>query len=65
LRVLVFVLGRTGPWLDFDVRPAYRATHDARWSWFGVIFAATLAATGIFAVIAIAWLRHRHRVTRG
>lgn len=26
-RVAVFALGRTGPWIDFDVRPEFRATH--------------------------------------
>jgi hypothetical protein len=61
LRVLVFVLGRTGPWLDFDVRPDYRATHDARWSWFNVIFAGTLSAAGVLVVIAVAWIRSQRR----
>ena len=31
LRVIIFVLGRVGPWIDFDVRPEHRALHDARW----------------------------------
>jgi len=32
-RVLIFVLGRTGPWTDFDVRPEQRASHAVRWTW--------------------------------
>ncbi|MDH3650383.1 MAG: hypothetical protein OEQ53_11910, partial [Saprospiraceae bacterium] len=43
IRVLVFVLGRIGPWIDFDVRPEQRALHDARWSWEGVYFAAAMS----------------------
>ena len=31
-RVAVFVVGRTGPWVDFDVREDQRAGHDARWT---------------------------------
>ena len=30
LRVLIFVLGRTGPWIDFDVKPEHRALHSER-----------------------------------
>jgi ABC-type Fe3+ transport system permease subunit len=61
LRVLVFVLGRTGPWPDFDVRPGYRATDASRWSWFSVIFAGTLSVAGVLVVIAVAWIRRRRR----
>ncbi len=31
-RVAVFALGRTGPWVDFDVRPEFRATHGELWT---------------------------------
>jgi hypothetical protein len=28
----MFNLERVGPWINFDVRPVYRAIHAARWS---------------------------------
>ena len=55
LRVLIFLLGRTGPWTDFDVQPEQRAMHDARWTWSGVRFAAIMAILGIIGVIVI-WM---------
>ncbi len=58
-RVLVFVLGRTGPWVDFDVRPAERALHSARWSWAGVYFAAIMSGLGVLGVLIIWMLRRR------
>jgi hypothetical protein len=33
VRVLIFVLGRVGPWIDFDVRPEQRVLQYTRWSW--------------------------------
>jgi hypothetical protein len=59
VRVLVFVLGRTGPWIDFDVRPVYRAMHATRWSWAGVTFAAIMSILGLIGVIIIWRLRRR------
>jgi len=61
LRVLVFVLGRTGPWFDFDVRPEHRALHAARWTWAGVYFAAGMSVLGVLGVLVIWWLRRRRR----
>lgn len=55
LRVLVFVLGRTGPWINFDVRPEHQAAHAETWSWAGVYFAAIMSVLGIIGVIII-WL---------
>jgi len=55
LRVLVFVLGRTGPWINFDVRPEHLAAHAETWSWAGVYFAGTMAVLGVTGVIII-WL---------
>lgn len=52
-RVLVFVVGRTGPWRDFDVRPEHRAEHDDRWSWTEVIFAGTTSILGVIGVFVI------------
>lgn len=55
-RVLIFVLGRTGPWYDFDVVPAERAFHQERWTWGQVWFASVLSILGVMAVIWI-WRR--------
>jgi hypothetical protein len=57
-RVLIFVLGRTGPWIDFDVRPEQRALHPGRWTWGEVYFAGVASALAVIAVIVI-WLYRR------
>ncbi len=62
VRVLVFVLGRVGPWRDFDVRPERRADHRDRWTWGGVIFAGTMAALGVLGV-GIVWRIRRSAAT--
>ena len=51
VRVLVYVLGRTGPWTNFDIRPEFRSTvaYDRFWVWF----AAILAVLGVIAVIIL------------
>jgi hypothetical protein len=59
VRVLIFVLGRIGPWVNCDVRPEYRALHDTRWTWFGVYFAAVMSALSIIVLIVI-WRVRRH-----
>ena len=59
IRVLVFVLGRIGPWIDFDVRPEHRAMHYTRWSRGGVYFAAIMSVLGIIGVLTIWRLRRR------
>ena len=53
LRVVVFILGRTGPWVNFDVNPAYRSTHAERWTWEGVYFAAILSFLGIIGAVYV------------
>jgi hypothetical protein len=53
IRVLVFVLGRTSAFLNFDVRPEYHSSHSERWSWFWVYFAASLSILGILGVLII------------
>ena len=58
IRVGIFVLGRTGAWPDFDVRPEARAGHQERWSWTQVVFAATTSVLGI-AGAALIWRRRR------
>jgi hypothetical protein len=60
-RVLIFVIGRVGPWINFDVQPEQRALHDARWTWTGVWFAAVMATLGIIGVIVIWILIRRAR----
>lgn len=63
VRVLIFVLGRTGPWTDFDVRPEERAAHAARWSWGEVWFAGAMSVLSL-VVLALIW-RERRRMRRG
>ena len=55
LRVLVFVLGRTGPWINFDVRPEHHEAHSDTWTLTGVYFAAIMAVLGLIGVIII-WI---------
>ncbi len=65
VRVLIFVLGRIGPWVNFDVRPEHRALHYTRWSWFGVYFASILTVVGVFGVLIIWVLIRRARKKKG
>ena len=58
-RVLVFVLGRTGPWVDFDVRPEHRADHRRRWSWAQVVFAGVMSTLGIIGAVTVWRVRRR------
>jgi len=61
IRVLIFVLGRTGPWIDFDVRPEARALHATRWTWNEVIIAGILSALSVVALVLFLryWRRHK------
>ena len=59
VRVLIFVLGRTGPWINFDVKPVHRAFHATRWTWGQVYFAAIISILGVMGVITIWRLRRR------
>jgi hypothetical protein len=61
VRVLIFVLGRVGPCIDFDVRPEHRALHHTRWSWAGVYFAAIMSVLSILGLIIVWRLRWRAR----
>jgi hypothetical protein len=61
VRVGIFVLGRTGPWEDFDVKAAARADHAAHWTWGEVYFAGTMSAISVVALIAfLLYWRRRH-----
>ncbi len=57
IRVLIYVLGRTGPWLNFDVKPEYHISYIFDWFW--VYFAATFSLLGIIGVIVIWWIRRK------
>lgn len=57
IRVLIYVLGRTGPWLNFDVKPMYHSSYSFGWFW--VWFAAILSVLGVIGVIVIWRLRRR------
>jgi signal transduction histidine kinase len=61
LRVLIFVLGRTGPWINFDVLPEHRALHATRWTWEGVYLAAILAGLSVIGLIIFWRLRARKK----
>jgi hypothetical protein len=63
-RVLIFVMGRVGPWINFDVRPEHRAQHAARWDWGWLYFAAIMSVLGVIGVIVIWRLRRRARKRR-
>jgi len=50
-RVLIYVLGRTGPFENFDVKPEYHASYTFDWFW--VYFAAGFSILGILGVFII------------
>ncbi len=52
-RVLIFVMGRVGPWIDFDVQPEHRALHGTRWTWGEVYFASIMSILRVLVVIVI------------
>jgi hypothetical protein len=62
LRVLVFVLGRTGPWFNLDIRPEHIEMHYARWTWADVYFAGIMSILGVIGVIIIWLLIRRSRI---
>lgn len=57
-RVLIYVLGRIGPWINFDLKPQFQSTHHANMFW--IYFAAILSILGILGVITI-WIIIRHK----
>jgi len=63
-RVLVFALGRVGPWIDFDVRPEERAVHVERWTWGEVRFATVMSLLAVLGVVTVWYLRRRKRAAR-
>ena len=63
VRVIIYVLGRTGPWINFDVRPEFRALHHTRWSWESVCFAGFMSALSVIVLLFIVLLK-RHSKKR-
>ena len=59
IRVLIFALGRTESFLNFDVRPDQIEAHSATWSCTGVYFASIMAVLGVIGVLVIWRLRRR------
>jgi hypothetical protein len=62
-RVLIFVVGRVGPWIDFDVKPLQRAMHSARWSPWELYFASIMSVLGLIGV-GIIWANRRRAKKR-
>ncbi|MFP4484214.1 MAG: hypothetical protein ACLFO1_05110 [Spirochaetaceae bacterium] len=63
LRVLIYVLGRIGPWHNFDVRPELRPADTSNTFW--VYFAAILAVLGVMGVEVFTEHTPRSRVMTG
>ncbi|WP_146613541.1 hypothetical protein [Arenibacter echinorum] len=61
IRVLIFILGRVGPWIDFDYRPEYRPLQYSDRTW--IYFAAIMSILGVIGVIVV-WIARRHLKTR-
>lgn len=59
VRVLIFILGRIGPFINFDVRQEQRELHASRWNWNQIYFAGALSILGILGVIIIFILMKR------
>ena len=62
-RVLVFVIGRLGPWIDFDIKPEQRVLHDTNGEIGWIYFAAIMSILSIIGVVVIWRLRRRTRKT--
>jgi hypothetical protein len=63
IRVLIYVLGRVGPWKDFDIKPEHRALPAVDWNLGEVYFAAIMSVLGIIGLLII-W-RNRRRSRTG
>ena len=59
LRVGVYILGRTGPWYDFDIRPEIRQEYTFNWFW--VNFAGVMAVLGLAGVLVVWWLTRNYK----
>jgi hypothetical protein len=64
IRVLIFVLGRTGPRTNFDIRPEYLAIHPETPGRAMIWFASIMSALGVLGVIIIWRIRVHRRSNR-
>ncbi len=62
-RVLIYVLGRIGPWMNFDKKPGYHSSAAENFFW--VYFAAILSVSGIIGVIIIWIIRRKSKKNTG
>ena len=62
IRVLIYVLGRTGPWINFDVKQEYHASYKFEWFW--VYFAGILATLGVIGVMLLWQIIRQNRKRR-
>lgn len=59
VRVLIFALGRLGPWIDFDRRPEYRPLDYPEWGW--LYFAIIMSVLGLIGVLLVWRLGHHKK----
>lgn len=59
-RVLIYVLGRIGPWTNFDVKEQYQS--EVHYEMFWVYFASILSVLGIIGVIVIWRIMKRKKI---
>ena len=57
IRVLVFIIGRKGPWIDFDHKPEYRPLPYSDWGW--LYFAGIMSVLGVSGVLVVWRIRQR------
>jgi hypothetical protein len=60
LRVVIFLVGRVGPWIDFDVRPEQRVRRSMGWDQGWLTFAVIMSVLGVVGVVVI-WILRRRR----
>jgi hypothetical protein len=60
VRMAIFVAGRSGPWIDFDLRPGNRAINDVHWTLPWVYIASVFSVLGLIGAIVILTLKQKH-----
>ncbi len=63
-RVAIYVLGRTGPWVNFDVNPQYHASYTFDWFW--IYFAggfSILSLVGLYVTWRL-WRQYKSKYSR-
>ena len=64
IRVAIYVLGRTGPWENFDVQPRYHTSYTFDWFW--IYFAAgfsILSLVGLYVTWRL-WRQYKSKYSR-